>query len=382
MSSKVKIADKKRRTEKKKEGEEPLNVEEMIDKLEEEMETTGTIDRDESIRTMFLVLFSPSSLLNWKKMKDKLATLESENASLKNELTNLDQRFLEITNQEETLKTRMESENASLKSDLANLEERIQEKMNQENSLRSRVETLETENNLQKVKLDELENKTKGQEVIKIEEEVKDRISTIETENESQKTKIENLAMKIKTQEKKNQKDGMKKQIQKQLLSLEVDTYKTKYLISNIPEIINDSEEKTERKEDTTKAIEEVLQLSGQSLSSVREVRRLYPKNQTSSKNQKAKPKILVNFISMDQVRKFKGALQTIRKKEKFAEVNYSSYCPPSLLPDYKNANKRGYIMREGNKELRYRTIITNEKIILKVRKSPNDSYEEVNWKD
>ena len=213
--------------------------------------------------------------------------------------------------------------------------------------------------------------------------------SNLVEENEKQKEKIEELEKKIKDLE-ENQRSSPKIELEKQVQQLEVDNYKTKFLIGNIPVKATDSNETTEKPEQTTKILEEILTISGQNLSSVKEVKRLYPKGPQKRPNvktsaptlQQKDPRIFVNFTSMEEVKKFTSKFKEIRNMEKFRNLTGDNYCPPSLLKEYHLANQKAYFMRKEVKNLKTKTLITKNRVILKVKKNGEESFTEVKWRD
>ena len=151
-----------------------------------------------------------------------------------------------------------------------------------------------------------------------------------------------------------------------------------------------DSKEATEKPEQTTKILEEILTISGQNLRSVKEVKRLYPKGpqkrpkvKTSAPTlQQKDPRIFVNFTSMEEVKKFISKFKEIRSMEKFRNLTCDNYCPPSLLKEYHLANQKAYFMRKEVKNLKTKTLITKNRVILKVKKNGEESFTEVKWRD
>ena len=217
---------------------------------------------------------------------------------------------------------------------------------------------------------------------------MKDDISNLVEENEKQKKKIEELENKIKDLE-ENQSPTPKIELEKQVQQLEVDNYKTKFLIGNIPMEASDSNETTEKPEVTTKILEEILTISGQNLSSVKEVKRLYPKGPQKRPNvktppptlQQKDPRIFVNFTSMEEVKKFTSKFKEIRNMEKFRNLTCDNYCPPSMLKEYHLANEKAYFMRK-EENLKTKTLITKNRVILKVKMNGEESFTEVKWRD
>ena len=218
---------------------------------------------------------------------------------------------------------------------------------------------------------------------------IKVDVTNMEEIIEKQNKKIEVLEEKIKILE-KNQRPSPKIELKQQVKQLEVDNYKTKFLIGNIPMKGIDSIETTEKPEVTTKIIEEILTQSGQTIGSVKEVKRLYPKRppkqsevkMPSPNIQQKDPRIFVNFTSMEEVKKFISKFKKIRGVEKFSNLTFENYCPPSLLEEYHLANQKAYHMRKEVTNLKTKTVITKNRVILKVRKSGEESFTEVKWRD
>ena len=142
----------------------------------------------------------------------------------------------------------------------------------------------------------------------------------------------------------------------------------------------------TEKIDETTKVVDEILSLTGQSVNSVKEFKRLHPKDtqnpDITSPNHKTKqkdPKIFIDFQNMIELRKFMHKLKEIRAQEKFQNLVLDNVCLGFLLKDYLLANKKGYSLRK-EKKLITRTCITKEGVILKTKKPGNGPWEKVKF--
>ena len=67
---------------------------------------------------------------------------------------------------------------------------------------------------------------------------------------------------------------------------------------------------------------------------------------------------------------------------EKFRNLTCDKYYPPSLLKEYHLANQKAYFMRKEVKNLKTKTLITKNRVILKVKKNGEESFTEVKWRD
>ena len=164
--------------------------------------------------------------------------------------------------------------------------------------------------------------------------------------------------------------------LEKKVVDLEIDRFKNRVTLKNIP--LANPEEKKETYLETKATIEEIFNLTDQNLSSVADFFRFYPKNTTKTrgkeKNEKKMvPKILLEFISSHELKKFTSKLLEVRKNKKFKSIIMENDCPPSLLKDYNAANKEAYRLRTS-KGFSTKTVITKQGIKLKV-KAKNDKF-------
>ena len=141
-----------------------------------------------------------------------------------------------------------------------------------------------------------------------------------------------------------------KKDLKKQVESLSYDSHKTRVTLANIP--LSHPKDNKESVENTTKTVEEILKLSGQSINSVKEFNRIYPtkskqKNACNFSKVKPKdPKIFLDFQNLRELRKFTQKIKEIRAQEKYQTMILDNVCPDYLLKDYLNANEKGFLLR------------------------------------
>ena len=171
--------------------------------------------------------------------------------------------------------------------------------------------------------------------------------------------------------------DEQEKQIsslEKKIVDLEVDQFKNRVTIKNIP--LANPAEKRENYLETKATIEEIFNITDQNLSSVADFYRLYPTNHTKTRGKTEKkmdPKILLEFCSTIELKKFTSKLSEVRQNEKYKAIIMENECPPSLLTEFNAANKEAYRLRKS-KGFSTRTIISKQGIKLKV-KAKNDKF-------
>ena len=173
-----------------------------------------------------------------------------------------------------------------------------------------------------------------------------DKISALEKKVDEEEVELETLKKKLKGIQSENQKN--KEKLKKQTEKLSIDKYKTRVTLSNISLTKGNSKDSFEPVEETTKTVSELLKLAGQSLGSVKEYKRLYPKpkkdtngDESSSTNSSSTttststsdfkqrdPKILLDFQSMSELKKFTSKLREIKNQEKFGSLSLSNDCP------------------------------------------------------
>ena len=210
------------------------------------------------------------------------------------------------------------------------------------------------------------------------------KITALEEKVEQKELKIAELNVKIQELENCGKKD--KDDIKDQVNSLSIESCKTQITLANIPLSLSNPSDTTENIDETTKVVDEILSLTGQSVNSVKEFKRLHPKDtqnpDITSPNHKTKqkdPKIFIDFQNMIELRKFMQKLKEIRAQEKFQNLVLDNVCPGFLLKDYLLANKKGYSLRK-DKKLITRTWITKDGVILKAKKPGNGPWEKVKF--
>ena len=210
------------------------------------------------------------------------------------------------------------------------------------------------------------------------------KITALEEKVEQNELKIAEL--KVKIQELENCGKKNKDDIKDQVNSLSIESCKTQITLANIPLSLSNPSDTTENIDETTKVVDEILSLTGQSVNSVKEFKRLHPKDtqnpDITSPNHKTKqkdPKIFIDFQNMIELRKFMQKLKEIRAQEKFTNLVIDNVCPGFLLKDYLLANKKGFNLRK-EKKLITRTLITKGGVILKSKKPGNGPWEKVKF--
>ena len=210
------------------------------------------------------------------------------------------------------------------------------------------------------------------------------KITALEEKVEQKDLVITELNVKI--QELENSGKKNKQDIKDQVNSLSIESCKTQITLANIPLSLSNPSDTTENIDETTKVVDEILSLTGQSVNSVKEFKRLHPKDtqnpDITSPNHKTKqkdPKIFIDFQNMIELRKFMQKLKEIRAQEKFTNLVIDNVCPGFLLKDYLLANKKGFNLRK-EKKLITRTWITKGGIILKSKKPGNGPWEKVKF--
>ena len=214
---------------------------------------------------------------------------------------------------------------------------------------------------------------------------IKEKISSLEERIDKRESEIANkdseiLDLKNKVIVLQKHKKDLKKQVE----SLSYDSHKTRVTLANIP--LSHPKDNKESVENTTKTVEEILKLSGQSINSVKEFNRIYP-NESKQKNagnvSKVKPKdpkIFLDFQNLRELRKFTQKIKEIRAQEKYQTMILDNVCPDYLLKDYLNANEKGFLLRTKQKMLT-RTYIKANGIVLKAKKPGPGPFEIVDWK-
>ena len=270
-----------------------MDLDDTVDKMNNEISESGTLDKDQAIRVTFQHLFYPSSPFNLRNMLSKITALEEK----------IEQKNLKITA----------------------LEVKIGEKDLEITNLKEKVVELH------------------------------------------------------------NQEDKNKKDLKKQVESLSIDSYKTKVTLANIPLTLSNPDDKIESPVETTKAVVELLKQSGQTLSCIKEVKRLYPKEpitgeaSSSAKPKPKDPKVLIDFLNMTELKKFISKLKEIRAMEKYKLLHLQNFCPPHLLSDFRRANEKGYQLRTTEKMIT-RTFINDNGVVLKVKSQASEPFKKVKW--
>lgn len=84
-----------------------------------------------------------------------------------------------------------------------------------------------------------------------------------------------------------NQGSKTKKELKRQVEDLSIDKYKTRITFANVPLTNPNPKDNTETKDETTKNVKKILEITGLQLSSVKDYKRLYPKSNKESKTKK-----------------------------------------------------------------------------------------------
>ena len=213
----------------------------------------------------------------------------------------------------------------------------------------------DSKRNIQKIrdKVDELDQK-----VIKNEDDLKD-VSKVLNDHEQEM-------------------DSLKKKI----ISLEVESYSTKFVLKNVNVILENSEAK-EKNATTEATVNEILSLVGMNENQIANTFRMYPKTKNRPRQIQKKssvPPIYVEFISKKTVSRFLGSLKDLRSNEKFANLQCDQFCCPSLLDDWSKANEKAFYLRK-NKKMATQTKIINDQVMLLGRMHPKEKFVALDYK-
>ena len=160
--------------------------------------------------------------------------------------------------------------------------------------------------------------------------------------------------------------------LEKSLINLEVENCRTKVILRNVPMSPKAIQDKKEPMTETKQIVEELLNLSDQSLNSVYEFNRFQSKK-GDSRNARAKtksneefsiPNVYINFTTILEMKKFFSNLQNIRKNLKFRNLNCENLVPSVLMEEYQHASKEAFRLRK-DKKMATKLMITRDGIKL-----------------
>ena len=170
-------------------------------------------------------------------------------------------------------------------------------------------------------------------------------------------------------------------ELEDKIIRLEVEQYENKITLKNIPTTnASDKETFTE-----TKAIvEDMLTLTEQSLNSIADFARIYPRKPRSLRepktDNKAKhPKIFIKFMSQIELKKFILKLSVLKMDPRFKNLIMERSCPPSLYSNWNAANKEAYRLRK-DKKFGTKTLITKNGVILMCRNQKDGPFAQVSF--
>ena len=172
--------------------------------------------------------------------------------------------------------------------------------------------------------------------------------------------------------------------LEDKVISLEVEQYENKITLKHIPTTkASDKETYIE----TKAMVEDMLTLSEQSLNSIAEFARIYPrktrslrgKSDAKTESNAKHPKIFIKFISQIELKKFIYKLTVIKLDPRFKDMIMENTCPPSLHKEWKAANKEAYRLRT-EKKFGTRTVITRKGVILKCKTKKDGPFVQVDF--
>ena len=218
-------------------------------------------------------------------------------------------------------------------------------------------------------------------------------------DEEIDKKDKEIIELKKKVQNLSNTGSKTKMDLKKQSQILEVEKCRTKITLANIP--LTNPSNNTETTEATEKTVADILKAVGLSPSSVKESRRMYPKQKktpvptvaeplsappteastspASAKPRLKEPKILFDFHSITELKKFTAKLKELTSMENYRLLSMENFCPEFLISDFLKAKEKDYHLRKAHKKTKI--FITTKGIILKVRDSANEPLKRVDYK-
>ena len=170
-------------------------------------------------------------------------------------------------------------------------------------------------------------------------------------------------------------------ELEDKVIKLEVEQYENKITLKHIPTTTaKDKETYTE-----TKAIvEDMLTLSEQTLSSIADFARIYPRKTRSLRDSKTEnnakhPKIFIKFMSQIELKKFISNLSVLKMDPRFKDLIMDKSCPPSLYNNWNAANKEAYRLRK-EKKFGTKTLITKNGVILMCRNKKDGPFVQVSF--
>ena len=98
-----------------------------------------------------------------------------------------------------------------------------------------------------------------------------------------------------------------------------------------------------------------------------------------STKPRPKDPKILLDFHSITELRKFTAKLKDLTSMDNYKRLSLENFCPQHLRADFLKAKEKDYHLRKEHKKTKI--FITTKGIILKVRESANQPLKKINYK-
>ena len=157
------------------------------------------------------------------------------------------------------------------------------------------------------------------------------------------------------------------KEVDKRLVSLEVENHSNKFLLKNVPlKVAGDKENFS----DTEKTVEDLLHLANLDLTSVDEFFRLYPKTEkkNDTNNDTKPPNIFMKFSCKRQLYQFIGKLGEIKKHRKFQNIQLEKMVPSRLMEIWNRANLKAFELRK-EKKMKTKTEIRYDEVLLFAKK-------------
>ena len=177
-------------------------------------------------------------------------------------------------------------------------------------------------------------------------------------------------------EEKVEEHEEIVSKMQKQIINLEIEQYKTKFVMKNVP-LYEGAENEIEDQEGSKNIISELLQITGQSPSEVDEVFRFPPQKVSKKSKQKKSgpPNLFVKFSNSLAVNTFFKRIQEIKKNDKFKDIAIDKMIPPSLLKDFLRASEIAYNLRKNEQLMTKVEIQRCEIILLSKTKGPGQHF-------
>ena len=174
--------------------------------------------------------------------------------------------------------------------------------------------------------------------------------------------------------------------LQNQAKSLEVEAYQCKYVLKNVPMIVDNDETKDvkdakETPESTMEVMTDILKLAGLKRNAIDETFRLYPKKNAKNAmksnqedNEDSPPTLFVKFTTKGCANLFYQKLSDVRKSPGYENLQVDRMIPPCLMADYKKAQDLAYNLRKKENKNTRVELVKND-IVLKVKNKSETKY-------